>query len=134
MCHICLLVPVCGVKACSPSAGRELTVLLSEHVPESFQCCVVDIYSKRGGGGERYFNSTTEISPVNALETNHWSASCQFALLFRCTGDDRSHHHFLSLHRSRCHILSFYLSPLPLTRSCTCLKVCLRREQSRFWR
>lgn len=36
----------------------------------------------REGKRGRYFNSTTEITPANALETNHWSGSCQYALPF----------------------------------------------------
>lgn len=98
---------------------------------------MVDIYPKGGRERERYFNSTTEITPVNALETNHRSSSCQYALLFfiSCAvGDDSIHHHFLSLYCSRCHILSFYLFTLLLTPLRTCLKVCLLRVQSRFWR
>lgn len=48
--------------------------------------------------------------------------------------DDRSHHHFLSLHRALCHISSLYLFTLLLTQSCTWLKVFMHGQQARFWR
>lgn len=131
------MVPVCDDKACSPLLGK------------SSQCCYLNIFLRvftfnvvwltfilREGEREKD-TSTTEITPANALETNRWSSSCQYAPLFfiSCAvGDDRSHHHFLSLHRSRCHILSSYLFTLLLTHLRTCFKVCLPRAQSRFWR